>query len=332
MALTNTNVVSLLGELFQVGERPNAFLRLLGAFQAERFGGIMKTNAREFPIGTYMSLDAPSQPAVLEGAAAPAPTTQTISGSSNVIQIYQETVGVTYLGASDKTVSGIVAIPTANAQGDPVNPRSMDFQLMAKLAKIARDINYTSIRGVYANPADATTTALKSRGIMTAIATNIVDQTATVANTITAQVYRQYIDVLMQAVCAANGYNPDNYWVVMCDAGQYVNIQRAYYGQTQAPQSRTVAGMQLREILTPFGTITLVLEPDMPANTVGVFNLANVGLVGMEVEGKGILFNEPLAKTGSSDSEQIYGQLGLDHGPEWQHGKLLLPAGVVIPG
>ena len=32
-------------------------------------------------------------------------------------------------------------------------------------------------------------------------------------------------------------------------------------------------------------------------------------------------FLEPLAKTGAGEKYQLFGQIGLDHGPEWYHGK-----------
>ena len=39
------------------------------------------------------------------------------------------------------------------------------------------------------------------------------------------------------------------------------------------------------------------------------------------VPGKGNFFLEQLAKTGAGESYQLFGQIGLDHGPEWYHGK-----------
>ena len=39
------------------------------------------------------------------------------------------------------------------------------------------------------------------------------------------------------------------------------------------------------------------------------------------VPGKGNFFLEPLAKTGAGEKYQLFGQIGLDHGPEWYHGK-----------
>ena len=37
--------------------------------------------------------------------------------------------------------------------------------------------------------------------------------------------------------------------------------------------------------------------------------------------GKGNFFLEQLAKTGAGEKYQLFGQIGLDHGPEWMHGK-----------
>ena len=40
------------------------------------------------------------------------------------------------------------------------------------------------------------------------------------------------------------------------------------------------------------------------------------------VPGKGNFFLEELAKTGASTKKQIFGQIGLDHGPEWYSAKI----------
>ena len=43
--------------------------------------------------------------------------------------------------------------------------------------------------------------------------------------------------------------------------------------------------------------------------------------VNQPVPGKGNFFLEPLAKVGAGEKYQLFGQIGLDHGPEWFHGK-----------
>lgn len=327
----NANTPSLLGVLFRVGKRPNAMLRIMGVTAVAALGGIAQTSGREFPIGVTFSLRNPSQPARLEGANAPAPTNTSIAQNTNVIQIYQEAVNSTYLAQSDNTMSGVIALPLAEAQGDVINPRSMSFQIEQTLGIVAQDLNWTCINGQYANPGDPSVSPLKSRGIMTAITSNVVDISGTAANTVTAAIVRDAVDQTLQAVCTSNGFRPDEDWYAFTDTNMFKIMQRAYAVQTNAPADRHVAGLQIRYLNTAFGTLQLVLDPDMPANQLGIFNLADVGLVGLPVKDKGVLFNEAMAKSGSSDTEQIYGQLGLDHAQEQSHGKLILPAGVVIP-
>ena len=54
---------------------------------------------------------------------------------------------------------------------------------------------------------------------------------------------------------------------------------------------------------------------------VDALNLDVIAPVYQPVPGKGNFFLEPLAKTGAGEKYQLFGQLGLDHGPEWYHGK-----------
>jgi hypothetical protein len=42
----------------------------------------------------------------------------------------------------------------------------------------------------------------------------------------------------------------------------------------------------------------------------------------LNTPGKGVFFEEALAKTGASDDVQIYGEIGLEYGSERSHGLL----------
>jgi len=318
-----STIVSYLGELFQSGRRPNMLLRLLGGLQ----GQVIEVKAKEFPVGVFWDLRAPAQPAILEGANAPTAQHRTLSQATNVVQIFHESVDATYLAQSDQTVSGVVPIPQhSGARGQLQNPRDVSFQVMAALDTIAQDANYSFLRGAYTNPADPSGTALKTRGLLTSIATNVVDQSAEAAPN--AATYRGWVELLVRTVIQTNGYNPDDTWTLMADTTEFNNLQAAYesLASNRVPESREVAGMKIRQLYTRFGILNLVLEPDMPADTVGLFNLGVAGVVGLPVPNKGVLFEEALNKTGSSDKTQIYGQLGCAHGPEFCHGKLLVPA------
>ena len=317
---------SFLGELFQSSKRPNTFLRLIGGIQ----GQVKETSSRQFPIGAFYNLRNPAQAVALEGANAPAAQSRTLSQTTNVIEIHQEAVSLTYLAESDKTVSGVVPLPMGSANGPVQNPRTIEFQVQTALDTVAQDLNYAFLQGVYVNPADPTSTALSTRGILTAITTNSFDQSADMGTT--AASYRAYVNKLMMAVVTTTGYNPDDTWCIMAGATEFSNIAAAFeaLGTIYLQPESEVAGVKIRKIMTRFGTLMLALDPDMPAQYFAIFDLGVVGPVGMPVPQKGILFYEALAKVGSAEQGQIYGQMGLDHGPEYCHGKLKVPAGISL--
>jgi len=322
--VTTYTTVPYLGELFHTSKRPNTLLKLLGGIH----GQVIETSAKEFPIGVYYDLRSPSQPAILEGAAAPAAQYRSLTQTTNVVQIFHEKVSLSYLSQSDKAISGVVPIPQFGAQGNVQNPRDEAFQVMAALETIAQDANYSFLNGTYANPANPASTALKTRGILTAITTNLVDHSGSTINT--AALYKTEVESLMATLIATTGYNPDDTWTIMADVTQFGNIQAAYASATTPPYDREVAGLKLRQIYTRYGVLNLALDPDMPANKFAILNLGVAGIVGLPVPGKGMLFEEPLYKQGSSDETQIYGQLGVAHGPEWMHAMVSLPSGISL--
>lgn len=322
--VTTYTVVDYLGELFQTSKRPNTLLKLLGSIH----GSVLRTNSKEFPVGTFYDLRSPAQPAILEGAAAPAAQYRALTQATNVVQLFHEKVSLSYLAQSDQTVTGIVPIPQAKLNGPVQNPRSEAFQVMRALETVAQDANYSFLNGTYANPANPASTALKTRGILTAITTNLVDHSGSTINT--AALYRAEVQSLMALLVASTGYIPDDTWTIIADTTQFGNIQAAYEGSTTPPYDREVAGFKLRQIYTRYGILNLALDPDMPANYFAILNLGVAGIAGLEVPNKGILFEEPLYKQGSSDETQIYGQLGIDHGPEWMHAMVKLPSGISL--
>lgn len=87
-------------------------------------------------------------------------------------------------------------------------------------------------------------------------------------------------------------------------------------------QTRNVGGVSVTTIETDFGTLNVMLDRYMPADTVEVVSLDQCVPVLLETPGKGFLFSEPLAKTGSVDKAQIYGEIGLEYGHEIAHGKI----------
>ena len=80
------------------------------------------------------------------------------------------------------------------------------------------------------------------------------------------------------------------------------------------------AALDLREL--DFGTVNVMLSRYIPQDAIAVVTLGECAPVFLEVPNKGHFFAEPLAKVGSSDDVQLYGEVGLEYGAESHHGIL----------
>lgn len=86
--------------------------------------------------------------------------------------------------------------------------------------------------------------------------------------------------------------------------------------------SRNIAGVNLQQIETNFGTLLVMLDADIPQDAIVLCSLEQLTPAFLNFPGKGNFFEEPLAKTGSADRVQIYGEIGLEYGNEKAHGVL----------
>lgn len=270
------------------------------------------TNHVEFAVGQYYTGGGDgSQPSISETASltAPSPTSATRTQMTNVTQIFQEAVGVSYGKMSNMgTLSGI------NVAGQQANPQNeLDFQVAVKMQKIARDIEYTFINGTY-NKATTDATINKTRGLVNAITTNVTAMSS-------APLGIWDIAEMVKKVYGQNA--PTDGLVVWCDAITMfqINADAAQNGLTIVPASREINGIALSSVVTPLGVVYLYLGECLPSGTAFLLNLDVIRPVEQSVPGKGNFFLEPLAKTGAGDTYQIFGQIGLDYGPEWYHGK-----------
>lgn len=270
------------------------------------------TNHVEFVTGQeYTGGGTGSQPAISETASLTAPDASitTREQKTNVTQIFQEAVGISYAKQSNMgTLSGI---NIANQQANPMN--ELDFQVAAKLQKVNRDIEYTFINGVYSK-ATTDATANKTRGLVTAITSNTIAMASKPLGL-------WDIADMVKKVYESNA--PQEGLVLWCDAITMfqVNADAVQNGLTVIPAAREVNGIKLSSVITPLGVVYLYLGECIPKGTAMLLNLDVISPVYQPVPGKGNFFLEPLAKTGAGEKYQLFGQIGLDHGPEWYHGK-----------
>jgi hypothetical protein len=295
------------GELFVVGQNQTPFLNEIGGI-----GGANAkiTNSFEFPVTQETALLAGSQPAITEDASVSGATKTkyTRSQTSNTVQIFQEAVEISY--AKQSTFGQMSGL---NINGTNPVTDEMAFQKQMHLMQIAKNVEYTFINGVY-QKATNNLTAAKTRGLISAIETNVYD--ALVSEAATALTKEMFEDLL--AEMAGNGAIFERP-IVLVNAFQKMALTKLY---TVLPLDRNVGGSNIVDIETDFTRVGIMYVPQMPADTLVVADLAHIAPVFCPVPGKGLLFYEDLAKVGASISGQFYGQIGLDYGPETYHGKI----------
>lgn len=301
---TSFGVLNYSGMLFNKGNVRTPLSSIIG-------GRAKTTNHVEFVTGQEYTTGGGAQPAISETASLTAPdaTVITREQKTNVTQIFQESVGISYAKQSNMgTLSGI---NIANQEANPMN--ELDFQVAAKMMKINADIEYTFINGTY-NKATSDATINKTRGLVNAITTN---KTAMASKPLGLW----NIADMVKKIYGQNA--PTNGLCLWCDATTMfqVNADAVQNGLSVVPASREINGIALSSVITPIGVVYLYLGEYLPSGTALLLNLGVIAPVYQPVPGKGNFFLEPLAKTGAGEKYQLFGQLGLDHGPEWYHGK-----------
>lgn len=301
---TSFAVPNFSGLLFSKGKKGTPFSTMIGAKP-------LVTNHVEFTCGQYYSTETGAQPAISETASltAPAPETTTRTQLTNVTQIFQKTVAVSYGKMSNMgTLSGL------NAAGQEPNPQDeLAFQIARRIDKIAADIEYTFLNGVY-NKATTDAEINKSRGLLTAITTNVIDMDS---KPLTYWKVAEGLKAIHDQGARTDGI------VLGVDATTMLqlNYDAGNNKYTIVPNGRDVNGINIMTVVTPLGEVGVALLDSLPASTAVLFDPSIMAPVFQPVPGKGNFFLEELSKTGAGETYQIFGQVGLDHGPEWMSAK-----------
>ena len=301
---TSFGVLNYSGMLFNKGNTRCPLSSIIG-------GRAKTTNHVEFVTGQEYTTAGGEQTAISETASLTAPeaTVVTRTQKTNVTQIFHESVGVSYAKQSNMgTLSGI---NIANQQENPMN--ELDFQVAAKMQKVNRDIEFTFVQGTY-NKATTDATVNKTRGLTEAIESNVIAMASKPLGL-------WNIADGVKKVYEANA--PQDGLVLWCDATTMfqINADAVQNGLTVIPAAREINGIKLSSVVTPLGVVYLYLGEFLPKGTALLLNLDVISPVYQPVPGKGNFFLEQLAKTGAGEQYQLFGQIGLDHGPEWYHAK-----------
>ena len=277
--------------------------------------GGKQTDNFEFPTAVLYDFPEPEQPEISESASATAPVASHIARTQekNVVQIHQEVIDLTY--AKQSNSGRMSGLNTAGQNPNPADEKA--WQIQQKLIKIARDVEYSFICGKY-QVSTAANVANKTRGMLELCTSD----TGTSIGAADVALNKALLDQLFREMADNGAYFGK--MVLLCGAYQKQMITNLYADQFKANMQTTqnVGGMNITEIETDFFKMGVVWDRFMPNDSILVADMAHIAPVFQAVPGKGVLFQEDLAKTGASDKVQIYGQIGLAHGPAFLHGAI----------
>lgn len=299
------NTPNYSGMLFNKGNTKTPFSTMIGAKRKY-------TNHTEFVTGQEFETAQGSQPSISEAQSLTAPDSSVVNREqkTNVTQIYQESVGISY--AKESNMGTLSGLNVAGQQANPINEE--DFQVAAKMAKVGQDIEYTFINGVY-HKSTGDTDANQSRGLLNAITSNILDADGKPLSFM----------LVCEALKCIKDSNGDITNIVLgldSTSRLQLNADATANGLTIAESGRDINGIAVDKVITPLGTVYLRDLKYLPAGTIALFDPFIMAPVEQIVPGKGNFFIEELAKTGAGTKKQIFGQMGLDHGPEWYSAKI----------
>ena len=295
------NLPNYVGELFNVSPTDTPLLSAIGGMT-----GGKSVTSKQFTWQTT-DLAGATQTAAVEGAD-PTMKGRTRSEVINVTQIMQYGVEVSYTKqAAVGNLSGQSIIGNQPVQDE------LAFQLDMAMKTAARDIEHSFIQGTYVADTDIST-ARQTRGMLEAVTTNEVAAAAAALDQAKVE------DALKQM---ADSGAPFEMPVIFANAFQKQKLSAIYSSALAlAPRDRNIGGVNITTIETDFGQVGIVFERHIPADDVLIADLAFLKPVFLDIPGKGHFFVEPLAQTGAAYKYQVYGEIGLEYGPEQFHAKI----------
>lgn len=155
---TTWNLPNYAGELFTADPTQTPFLSMIGGLTGGR-----QTDNFEFPTAVLYDFPEAAQPEISESASATAPAASHIARQQekNVVQIHQEVIDLTY--AKQSNSGRMSGLNTAGQNPNPADEKA--WQIQQKLIKIARDVEFSFIRGTY-QISTAANVANKTRGML----------------------------------------------------------------------------------------------------------------------------------------------------------------------
>ena len=311
---TTFELPNFVGELFSLIPAETPLLSMSGGMT-----GGKSVATKEFTWEVEDNAAAATNNSKLEGGD---PTASAIIRQEvkNVVEIHQESVKISYtkqaatsqLGAGGAGTGAQYSIANAPILGSNPVMGEIPHQLALKINKVSRDLELSFLSGVYDYPVDNATNR-QTRGVLTAISTHTAAFATDIRTSLNAMLTGMYEDEETVAPLISP--------VLFMNGGTKVQTSLEYTNNLGlADRSRTVGGVNVETIITDFGSFGIVLDRYMPTDQIALLDMSVIAPCFLPIPGKGHFFTEPLAKTGAYDEVQLYGEVGIEYGPEQFHG------------
>lgn len=306
---TTFDLPNFVGDLFTISTEDTPFLSAIGGLT----GGRPAVDKR-FEWEFYDLRDPDEARQKVEGDDAPDSELRVRANASNVVEIHQEAVEISYTRQAVAARGGY----ETTARGTSPVADELAWQTDQQLKQIARDIELGFITGTYQSPVN-NSTPRKTRGLLEAIVTNVKDMGNSQP---TVDDFNDLFQIAYQNGGLQEG---ETRTLIVGPAMKRLATKLFITDVSQGfhQQSRSVGGVSLTTFETDFGTCSLMLDRYMPAGVAAAVSLEECAPRILQIPGKGFLFFEELAKTGASTKGQIYGEIGLEYGNERKHAKLV---------
>jgi len=295
-----------IGELFTADPVRTPFLSSIGSLT----GGGKKTENFEFPTSNDYSLTAAAQTAITEDDTVSAPTNKDYAPTQykNVCEIHYLGIQATYPAlATGGRISGI-----ATTGESLTTDNLMAGKIAQRLQDLARMVEWAMLQGTYQISTDADV-ANQMRGL--------IEAASDASNTVAAgsiDLSTALIEELIRTMFANGAMFSDPVLIVNIFQKQKISSLYGY-----APTDRTIGGVNIQEVEMDIGRVGVMLNPFQPAATLTLADLAVCSPVFQQVPGKPLgIFYEELSRNSASVQGQLFGQVGLDHGPKFAHGTI----------
>lgn len=308
------NLPNFVGELFRLSPIDTPLLSMIG--------GLTGGKRKNAPLWSWQDTlhRAPAVQSNVDGDDATFGS-QKRNERTNVTMIHQYGVELDYVKQSAVGLLGTAGsspvTDAANILGNQPVSNEMSWQLQIKLEQCALDVEKVFLDGTFAYPNDGT--ARQTQGIRGAIAAaTSTDYTLITGTLATRAVINDIAKKLWD-----DGAKMRN-TVIMINSLAKQEIGDSYGDTTNwnvQPRSYNVFGVNVTDLETEFGRFPVVLNRHTNVDEVLFLDLAYLAPCFMPHPSKGNFFLEPLAKSGSYDRMQLYGEVGLEYGPANWHGK-----------